>query len=141
MNAAASSCRTWMNSGSPSFLAPSAPIRPLIPSPGRPKTRRTPHSTSLSITKSETVVDIVPLGCCPPDRPGDRGWALAIEPLRLPPPVARREAELLDPRQGALVDGFGGLLPGGGPRRPPRQERDRLADRLHRVDGEPPPPR
>src|SRR4051812_19055802 len=53
MKAAISSCLTWMNSGGSSTRS-RAPISPLIPSPGYPKTRRTPQAVSLCRTKSAT---------------------------------------------------------------------------------------
>src|SRR5919197_4984441 len=58
-SAAVSSWRTWTKRTS-SSRARSASMKPLMPSPGRPKIVSTPQSVSRSRIKSETVVAISP---------------------------------------------------------------------------------
>src|ERR1051325_2679336 len=57
MNAADSSCRTWINRMASCFLR-RASIIPFIPSPGRPKTTLTSQSISLSTRISAAVLAI-----------------------------------------------------------------------------------
>src|SRR5215510_3150172 len=61
MKAAASSWRTCTNEMR-SWRVRSASMRPLMPSPGRPKTTRTPQSISRSTKTSDVVVDICASG-------------------------------------------------------------------------------
>src|SRR5438477_5901110 len=60
MNAAASSCRTWMKRIF-SRCTRSASNTPLMPSPGSPKATETPQSRSRSTSSSEVVFAIVAL--------------------------------------------------------------------------------
>src|SRR5216684_6054151 len=55
MNAADSSCRTWMNDMR-SWRVRNASMMPLMPSPGRPKTTSTPQSISVSMRTSEAFM-------------------------------------------------------------------------------------
>src|SRR5438128_905639 len=57
MNAAASSCRTWMKRMW-SWCVRKDSMIPLIPSPGRPKIVSTPQSMRRSIRTSAAVVDM-----------------------------------------------------------------------------------
>src|SRR5919201_2761779 len=59
MNAADSSCRTWMNRMR-SWRVRSASMIPLMPSPGRPKTTSTSQSSKVSINTSAAVSAMLP---------------------------------------------------------------------------------
>src|SRR5579884_2048786 len=73
MKADISSCRTWTNSKRSPARA-RAPTSPLMPSPGKPKTRRMPQADSLCQKKSLTVLLMIRY------LKGSRGSALEAAP-------------------------------------------------------------